>query len=512
MSTDRREWPQIIDAGATFTAFIDLDDVLRRALRYVADSARAEGSAVILHDAETHELVVAAADGPAAEPARGRRFPEGSGVAGSVLLSGQPRLVSDARDRSAGLAEVDGVSGIVARSLLAVPLQVGPRTLGVVEVVNKADGGDLEADDLERLVGLSNLVAVALENASLYRRLDTQVEILKRSREDHARPLVAESAAMRRALAQADRAAAGRSTILLFGETGTGKEELARRIHEISPRSAFPFVALNCGALPEGLLESELFGHEKGAFTGADRRRSGRFELAHRGTLFLDEVGELPAGAQVKLLRVLQEHEICRVGGSEPVRVNVRLVAATHRDLAAEVRDGRFREDLYFRIHVVPVALPPLRERLEDVEPLASLFLDRFARELGRTPRAITPEALDRLKAHPWPGNVRELQNLVERLLVLGDEGPIGVVELAELLPEVRPPASRDGDARTDPESRELSLWEQERRLLVQALERAAQNQSQAARLLKISREQLRTRMKRYGLLSERTEASRGRV
>jgi two-component system, NtrC family, response regulator AtoC len=269
-------------------------------------------------------------------------------------------------------------------------------------------------------------------------------------------------------------------------------------------------VALNCGALPEGLLESELFGHEKGAFTGADRRHVGRFELADGGTLFLDEIGDLPLAAQVKLLRVLQEHEITRLGGTEPVRVNVRVIAATHRDLRSEVRASHFREDLYFRIHVVPISLPPLRDRTEDVLPLSLLFLDRYARELGRTVRTITPEGIERLRAHRWPGNVRELQNVIERLMVLGDDGPIGTRELESLLPEDAPVANRiseDPDAGI-PLTSDLSLWQQERSLLVHALRRAGQNQTRAAEVLKISREQLRTRMKRYGLLHDKSRPS----
>jgi two-component system response regulator HydG len=260
-------------------------------------------------------------------------------------------------------------------------------------------------------------------------------------------------------------------------------------------------VAINCAALPETLMESELFGHEKGAFTGADRRHIGRFELADGGTLFLDEIGELPPAAQVKLLRVLQEREISRVGGAQPIPVNVRLIAATHRDLSEEVRQGRFREDLFFRVHVIPIRLPPLRERPEDIEPLIRFFLRRFAGELGRPPRAITEAGLTRLSAYHWPGNVRELENLAERLLVLGGDHVIDAEELDALLALARtaPPAL----VPTAPPIDDLSLWEREHALLVQALERSGGNQSQAARLMKISREQLRTRMRRYGLLSK---------
>ena len=512
MASDPREWRRLMEAGAAFAAYMDLDDVLRQVLPYAAESASAEWSAVLLHDPEARELVVAAAGGSAADIVRGRRFSDADGIAGAVMKSGQPRIVGDARETVHLFKELER-PGLAIRSLMAAPLRVGSRVLGVMEAVNRAGGGEFQSSDLERFVGSCSLIAVAVDNASLYRRLDKEAEILKRSVEDSSRPLIAESPAMRRVLAHADRAAAGRSTVLLVGETGTGKEQIARRIHAASPRARMPFVPLNCGALPEGLLESELFGHEKGAFTGADRRRIGRFELADGGTLFLDEVGELPPPAQVKLLRVLQEHEISRVGGAETIRVNVRLIAATHRDLEADVRAGRFRDDLFFRIHVVPIHLPPLRDRHEDVEPMARLFLARLGRELGRAPREVAPGALDRLRAHSWPGNVRELENLIERLVVLGDETPITAFELAELLPVTPPAAARPAPppppaaaafaspgASLDP----MSLPEQERRLLVEALERSGQNQTRAAALLKISREQLRTRMKRYGLLAQK--------
>jgi len=473
-------------ADAALAAFLDLDDLLRRAAAYASHSAGTEATRILLHDGEAHELVVAAAVGPPDDMIHGSRFPDTTGIPGEVFMSGEARVAP----------------GTAARTLMAAPLNGGGRTIGVVETVSRAGGAAFTSGDLERFVSCCGLIAVALESASLYRRVGRDTEILRRTRDLTAPPFIAESAAMRRALDQADRAAGGRSTILLTGETGTGKEYVARRIHERSARASGPFVAINCAALPEGLLESELFGHEKGAFTGADKRRIGWFELADGGTLLLDEIGDLPLPAQGKLLRVLQEREITRVGGSQAIRVNVRLIAATHRNLADEASGGRFREDLFFRLHVVPIALPPLRDRLEDIEPLTTAFLEHFAADLGRATRRLTPEALPLLRAHRWPGNVRELENLAERLLVLGSGEPIGPAELSGLLPHAPVPGvSVNVAAPAAPIIEDVSLWEQEHALLVHALERSNGNQTRAAQLLKISREQLRTRMRRYGLL-----------
>jgi transcriptional regulator with GAF, ATPase, and Fis domain len=240
--------------------------------------------------------------------------------------------------------------------------------------------------------------------------------------------IVGDSAALRQVLRQISQVAPVETTVLLTGETGTGKELIARAIHMTSIRRERALVKMNCGAIPQGLVESELFGHEKGAFTGALQRRIGRFEMADGGTLFMDEAGELPLDVQVKLLRVLQEQEFERLGSTRAQRVDVRLVAATNRDLEAEVADGKFRADLYYRLNVFPVRIPPLRERRADIPPLVQHFLAQFQRKLAKSLREVTPESLERLLAYRWPGNIRELQNVLERACVLAN-GP--VVEIA---------------------------------------------------------------------------------
>ena len=295
--------------------------------------------------------------------------------------------------------------------------------------------------------------------------------------------------------------AAGDGAVLITGESGTGKELVARAIHMNSARAAGPFVAVNCAALASGLVESELFGHERGAFTGAVGRRQGRFELAHGGTLLLDEVGDLPPDVQVKLLRVLQERSIERVGSSAPLPVDVRLAAATHCDLAALVKDGRFRQDLYFRLVVLPIHLPPLRQRLEDLESLAAHLLKRLRPGLA-TPR-LSPEAVKRLKAHAWPGNIRELENVLQRALMA--VGPDGCIKPQHLPAELDAKAPRGkGDFNQQVESLE-------RRLLERALREAQGSQSAAAAALGLSRPLLIYKLKKFGLVPADFKPAKGR-
>jgi DNA-binding NtrC family response regulator len=306
---------------------------------------------------------------------------------------------------------------------------------------------------------------------------------------------------MRGVAALVRKAAAGTSTVLVRGETGTGKELVARALHETSPRKAGPFVKVHCGALPDALLESELFGYEKGAFTGAAGRKPGRVELAHKGTLFLDEIGDVTPAVQVKLLRVLQEREIERLGGTQTIKVDVRFVAATHRDLESMVAAGQFREDLFYRLNVVPVFVPPLRERADDIVRLAVHFCGVFGGLSGKPSIRFDDAALALLAAQPWPGNVRQLQNLVERLVVLSDSDVLGGVEVERELGRrplgSAPPARAEpGDAASLPARRR----EAEKQAVVQALARAAGNRTLAARLLDVSRRTLYYKLREHGL------------
>ncbi|HTB57421.1 MAG TPA: sigma-54 dependent transcriptional regulator [Polyangia bacterium] len=324
--------------------------------------------------------------------------------------------------------------------------------------------------------------------------------------------LVGQSPAIRTIYGVVEKVANTPSTVLISGESGTGKELIARALHENSSRHAGPFIKINCAAIPKTLMESELFGYDKGAFTGAVGAKPGRFELAHGGTLFLDEIGEIPIEMQVKLLRVLQESEFERVGGIKTIKVDVRLVTATNRDLLAEVGAGAFREDLFYRLNVVPIHIPPLRERREDIPLLADHFIAKFNDRLKKEIAAITPEAIERLVAYQWPGNIRELENLMERT-VLFCEGP--EIRVSDLPPEVAgapaaPSVLAGGHAageeppRAAPESLKEAVRAEtervERELIQRALDATGGNVTQAARKLKISRKSLQTKMKELGL------------
>jgi Nif-specific regulatory protein len=351
--------------------------------------------------------------------------------------------------------------------------------------------------------------ALVRENRRLGEQLAQYVGML--SSEAHGEfnfgAIVGDSPALRDVLARVEQVAQTSSTVLLRGETGTGKEMVARAIHINSARESRPFVRVNCAALAPGVLESELFGHEKGAFTGAVARRLGRFELADGGTLFLDEVGDLPADVQVKLLRVLQEREFERVGGTDTVKVDVRVVSATHRNLEQQIADGSFREDLYYRLNVFPITLPPLRERTGDISLLAEHFVQKYARSAGKSVRGLDAGAAASLTAYPWPGNVRELENVIERALILARGTEITTADL-EFTRRLSPPAptAAVAAAASAPAARDGArplherLQEQERAAIVAAIDQAQGNIAHAARSLGINRSTLYYRLRKHGL------------
>jgi two-component system, NtrC family, nitrogen regulation response regulator NtrX len=348
-------------------------------------------------------------------------------------------------------------------------------------------------DFLEKPIATEKLL-LTLDNALRLQRLENENRQLKQQLGKHE--IVWQGDAMRRVMGQLERVAASETRVCILGETGTGKELVARTLHERSPRASGPFVALNCAAVPAELIESELFGHEKGSFTGAAGRHVGKFEQAEHGTLFLDEIGDMPLHMQAKLLRVLEEGEVERVGGEKPVRVDVRVLVATHRDLAALAKDGKFREDLFHRIYVFPLVLPPLRERPEDIPVLVEHFAKQVCSQNGWKPIPFTPDAIDALRAYVWPGNVRELRNVVERLILLSSTGEVDLETVRLALPQ----GAAVSSTHTDSGALADRVQTFERELLLAELKRANYNVAAAARALHLERSHLYKKAEQLGV------------
>jgi two-component system response regulator HydG len=422
----------------------------------------------------------------------------------------QPGLEVVLRPSACDLVLVDaalppdgGIAAVLAvkRAHPSCPVALGARSPEVSTVLDAFHAGAYDVlappevgPALDRLLARA---AAAREMGASRRRLAEDLEAERRrvkelaarvGPEDPLDRVLGTSPAMRGILAMLREVARTDATVLLTGESGTGKGMVARAIHAASPRASHPFVEAHCAAYSEGLLHSELFGHERGAFTGAERVKLGRFELADGGTLFLDEIGDLSTATQLLLLRVLQQRTFERVGGEATLRADVRLIAATHRDLPAAIREGTFRSDLYYRLNVIPVHLPPLRERREDVAVLADAFLRQSASRLSRSGASFGPGVLEALEAHDWPGNVRELENLLERLLVLSPSGTIELSDLPAAMRPGRPPAVSGG------------LLALERRALEEALAEAKGNKKLAARRLGLHRSTFYAKLRRHGL------------
>jgi formate hydrogenlyase transcriptional activator len=391
-------------------------------------------------------------------------------------------------------------------SICYLPLTTARRRLGVL-VFACMQAGAYDTADVDFLTQVANQVAVAVENALAFDEIEALKDQLQKEkvyleeeiRTEHSfHETVGESAILRRVLREVETVAPTDTTVLIRGETGTGKELIARAVHQLSPRKKRTFVKINCASIPSGLLESEMFGHEKGAFTGAITQKIGRFELAHEGTLFLDEVGDIPPELQPKLLRVLQEHEFERLGSTRTIQVNVRLVAATNRDLSRMVADGKFRDDLYYRLNVFPVNLPPLRERRDDIPHLVRHFVQRFARRMHKLIEAIPTETMAALVRYSWPGNIRELENLIERAVILSPGSTLRISH-TDLEPAASLIESPSGDAAT--------LADAERKHILSALSETnwvVAGPGGAATRLGLKRSNLQWKMKKLGIFRPR--------
>jgi Nif-specific regulatory protein len=481
----------LIEASAAINASLDLQRTLEAIARTAAMVMQAEASSVLLLDRRRNKLVFKAAIGDRGDALLGEEFDANLGIAGKVAATARPALVTDVHFEKSFFKGIDDKSSFTTRGLIAAPLIHNNETIGVVEVLNKVGQQNFSEEDLELLQIFANLAANGAVNAQAHERLRMENRGLRETMR-LGDQIIGQSETLRQCLDLCARVAGSNATVLLLGDTGTGKELMAKHIHGNSPRREKPFIAINCAALPETLLESELFGHEKGAFTGAVTQKIGRFELADNGTLFLDEIGDISPSTQVKLLRVLQEREFVRVGGTRTVSCDVRIIAATNRNLREAMEKGQFREDLYYRLNVFPIPLPPLRNRREDIPGLVEHFVRRAATELGLSAPEIDGDAMALLAGYDWPGNIRELQNVIERAVLLSDG--------LRLAPAHLPREVTGGADEATRAKSESGLWGYEKALIVKALKENNWNQSKAARTLGISRDNLRYRIKKFNI------------
>jgi len=428
----------LLDLNNSIVSKLDLRDLLRDISASLRRLMQCDAVGVNLPDQETGELKLFALDFPGAKGFLREEMTRPSGsLASEAFSTGEPRTFIIGQDVETVDADF-GREGL--QSACWLPLISRTRVLGVLGL-SRQQAIPFSQEDVHFLTQVATQVAIAVENALSYRQISQLSDKLAQEKlylEDEIRSeakfeeIVGKSQALHRVLKLVETVAPTDSTVLIFGETGTGKELIARAIHDLSSRSSNTFVRLNCAALPAGLLESELFGHERGAFTGAIAQRIGRLELANHGTIFLDEIGEIPLELQPKLLRVLQEREFERLGSTRTIRTDVRLIAATNRDLTAMVQEQKFRADLFFRLNVFPVELPPLRDRPEDIPLLVRHFAEEFSRRMGRRIEAISSQTMNALRQYRWPGNIRELQNVIERSVILSS-GPTLKLPIADL-------------------------------------------------------------------------------
>jgi len=492
----------LFEVARSLTSSLHLGTTLESILGLLSKLTKLERGTISLVDPETETLSIEMAHG-LSETARKRgTYRIGEGITGKVVATGQAEVVPDvSKDpRFLDRTKARGDTSKVKVSFLCVPIRMGSEILGALSVDKRLERGAEFHEELRLLNIVASIIAHALTLHDMVKKdreklLRENIHLrheLKDRYEYHN--IVTRSSRMKDVLEMIEQVSKSNATVLIRGESGTGKELVAHAIHYNSLRASKPLVTVNCAALPEQLLESELFGHEKGAFTGATRRKEGRFEWAIGGTLFLDEIGDFPVSTQVKLLRAIQTREFERLGGKETVRVNVRLIAATNKNLEIEVAEGRFREDLYYRINVFPIFLPPLRERKEDIILLADHFLKKYGSENFKDIKRISTPAIDMLMSYHWPGNVRELENCIERAVLVCNEE---VVRAQHLPPSLQ---TADASHTAYPGTLPEAVANTEREMILEALKTTRGHQGKAARILGVTERVLGYKIKKYGI------------
>jgi Nif-specific regulatory protein len=495
----------LLEVSQALSGTLNLKAALHRVLEILEQQHAMIRSAVMLLNEEKNELTIEAANGITADGQR-QRFRLGEGIVGRVVESGKPIVVPQVSREPLFLHRAAPRRDLSKQELsfVAVPITLNRKAVGAIGVDLKFKK-DRDYDRTVRFLRVvASMIAQALRmqrsvEAERQRLLDENIHLRQELRERYDfTNIIGNSGPMRQVYEQVAQVAPTNTTVLIRGESGTGKELIAHSIHYNSPRARKPFIKVSVAALPDTLIESELFGYEKGAFTGAQSRKKGRFELAEGGTLFLDEIGDLNLSTQVKLLRVLQEREFERLGGIDTIKVNVRVIAATNKDLEKAIAESTFREDLYYRLNVFAIFVPPLRERKSDVLQLADHFLEKFAREHNKHIKRISTPAIDMLTAYHWPGNVRELENCVERSVLVCD----GQVVHGHHLPPTLQTASESGTITRL--SLDAAVGAYERDLLQDALKTARGNRARAAKLLSTSERIIGYKVKKYGIDCER--------
>ena len=497
-----RELDLLLRIADTLSSLESLETLQQRLLDLFFELVPADRGAILLTDENSDDIVSMFGRDKLAGP--GRPVQVSQSIVRLVLAKGAGIVGSDIFQRE-DLAADAGGNGAPVQSVLAAPLVAFQKVRGVIYLDTSDPNVQFDENHLRLFSAIGGMAAMALENAQTVALLENENRRLQ-AEIDIEHNMIGESSQMLRVYEFIAKVAPTDSTVLITGESGTGKELVARGVHANSSRASSPFVAINCAALTESLLESELFGHEKGAFTGAITQKKGKLEIAHRGTVFLDEIGELAPQLQAKLLRVSQEHEFERVGGTRPIQVDIRLIAATNRDLAKAIKDGTFREDLYFRLNVVSIKAPPLRTRREDIPLLANYFLAKYTTKTKRHIRGISPRARACLTRYDWPGNVRELENAIERAVVLGSSELILPEDLPE--PLLEGASSEVGDSHTRYHE---ALNQTKKRLILEAYEQAGGSYTEAAKRLGVHPNYLHRLIRNLNLKEDLRKGASGR-